>query len=137
MNDDPTLSAVLADLRAIRSWCSNHHKHPPESAVKYLATNQEVLRFFIRQLYSTTTEAQRCTIHSQHRELDETAVQEDWGSLADSIVETAVQLASGNGLAKFTDSDIPVLLRPIEYVKHLESCPYCESDLSLSPICLP
>ena len=132
MNSDPILSAVLADLWTIRTkWTQDHSRNPPAAVVQYLATNQEVLRFFISKLYSTTTMEERQAIQLEHRELDYSAVRD--GSLANEAVTRAVDIWSGDKLTDLTDDDINMLIRSIDYVKYL-NCPPCPIALHLSPI---
>lgn len=136
MNNDPILSALLTDLWAIRSWCNNNsNKLPPASVVPYLAENHELLRCHIHQLYTTTTKAKRETIHSGHRELDESIISGNSG-YTDALLDSVLLHASG--LIKITDDDINMLIRPLEYVKYLPFSDTCQRfSLSLSPIRLP
>jgi len=135
MNDDPTLSAILADLWKIRRWCGKHpSKKPPPSAVAYIAANKDALLFFIQQLDSTSR-ADRSSHHSQHRELDEAVTYSDC-SVARSAVGKAVMIETGNRLTELTDDDVNMIIRPIEYVKYL-NCDYCPDALDQSPIQLP
>jgi len=132
-NYDPALSAILADLRNLRHWCSNHpsQKMPP-SAVKYLCANENTILCLIEQLKSTPI-AERRALHSKYRELDENVIHDDC-TVAITAAKMACKVATG--LLVVTDDDVNMILRPIEYVKYIardESC----TPVVLSPIHLP
>jgi hypothetical protein len=134
MNNDPDLSAVLVDLGRIRHWCSQHpFQSPPQSAAEYIGANKDVLLFFISCLKSTSS-TDRATLHSRHRDLDESVITGDC-SLACSAVEEAHQSVTGNRLADVTDDDVNMILRVIEYVKYID-CDPCPHEVRHSPITL-
>jgi hypothetical protein len=131
-NYDPALASILADLKKLRRWCSNHpsQKVPP-SAVKYLCANETTILCLIEQLKSAPPDVLR-TLHSEHRELHE-GIMDDNCAVAISVAKKACMVEMG--LVEVTDDDVNMVLRPIEYVKYLdcESCP----PAVLSPIQLP
>lgn len=126
-------SAVAADLRAIRKWCSFHSQAPPSSAVAYIDANRELLLCLIDRA-SVIPSSERRLLLSRHRELDDAATLDDF-SVARQAVDQAHQVIAGNKLAEFLDDDVNMILRPIEYAKYVtsEDCP----QLTLSPLRLP
>lgn len=99
----------------------------------YVDANRELLLCLIDQA-SAISASERRLLQSQHRELDESAISDDF-SVARQSVEQAHEVVSGNKLAEFVDDDVNMILRPIEYAKYLtpEGCP----QLILSPVRLP
>jgi hypothetical protein len=100
--------------------------------VAYVDANRELLLCLIDQV-SAIPSSQRRLLRSQHSELDESAISDDF-SIARQAVEQAHEVIAGNKLAEFLDDDVNIL-RPIEYAKYptSEDCP----QLILSPVRLP
>jgi hypothetical protein len=134
MSPDPTVSAVLSDLREMRAWCSRTHKNPPPAAVAYLVANRKLLLCLIDAVSAIPIADRRDTCR-QHRELDETIIAGDL-SIARSAADKASSDGVRSGLAKMNDDDINMIIRPIEYLKYfpLGECP---DDTALSPVQLP
>jgi len=126
-------SAAAADLLAIRKWCTHHSQAPPSSAVAYVDANRELLLCLIDHVNAIPS-SERRLLRSQHRELDESAISDDF-SIARQAVDQAHEVIAGNKLAEFLDDDVNMILRPIEYAKHItsEDCP----QITLSPVRLP
>ena len=126
-------SAVATDLRAIRRWCNDHSQAPPSSAVAYVNANRELLLCLIDQV-SAIPNSERRLLLSRHRELDEAVISDDF-YVSRQAVQQAHEVFAGNKVVEFTDDDVNMILRPIEYAKYLtsEDCP----QLTLSPVRLP
>lgn len=130
MNYDPALSAILADLKKIKHWCSSHPtEEMPLSAVRYLCANEATILCLIERL-GTTSQDDRRTLFSQHRELDEGVISAD-GAFYRSLARKACDFEKYR-LVVVTDDDVNMILRSIEYVKYLD-CDSCPAVV-LSPI---
>ncbi len=135
---DPTLTAALADVARIKSWCSaNKIYELPHKAVDYLANNEKVLVFFISALYDGTTEQRRSAIHAANGYLDYAAIYAAFRGIAESTLHESIQQMSGNPLSLVTDDDVNMLLRVLEYVPHIDDARLCPIALSKSPLHLP
>ena len=137
MTTNSKAATILKDLWAIRTWSNNHNNQPPPPpAVAYVDANSKLLDCLI-DLVSKTPHADRRLLWSQHRELDESVTSSTYDfSISHTSVETARQVIAGNGLAKFSDDDVNMIIRSVEYTKYLDS-EDCDDPIVRSPIQLP
>jgi hypothetical protein len=115
--DSNTFQRLYADLTAL------HEELFPESGSdatqlrvrRYLRDNETVIResFYI---WRSLGQAGRSQLLGQHRQLDETAVDDRFVAFAEEILENA--LAGGPLLMPVTDDDVNVVRRVVNYAAH-------------------
>ncbi|MBI1923660.1 hypothetical protein HYR99_05365 [Candidatus Poribacteria bacterium] len=142
MNAQDIFLLLIKDLIKIKAVCRHEHlEKVPDIAMDYLAANHDLIRFYLKQVYTKIDDAQRGKLSSEHSNLHYSVV----GNFFYEIAELAIKVAEcwanptiqavplARSLTFVTEDDFDMLVRALEYAK------YCPLDahnytLKMSPI---
>lgn len=137
MSNQPTIELLISDLKKVRETCNRKSQDEiPEVAIQYLFVNRHLIEFYLKQLYSKTDKTQRSKLFEEHRELDHSAIDDGWYSIAEMAIrlaEDTVKYPSAASFFKITDDKIMCLLRGLEYAKYYPF-EFQDNVLRMSPI---
>jgi hypothetical protein len=130
------VATVLDDLRKAEKSLQRHGNSDP-AAFRYLTANREPLLAMIDLVYSGLDRARRAELLEIHRELDYSAVANEWRQLAVAAVEKGMEWSRAQDANRFMislkDDELHTLIRALNYAKYVD-CSTLEFDLRFSPI---
>jgi len=137
MSSRSILENLIKDLKRIRAFCIRKNlEYVPDIGMRYVVGNHDAIAFYLKQVYSKLDQNQRAELSRQHKELDYSAISDDFYDIAANPISDAKQywphpLVRAFGVAK--EDHIHMVIRVLEYAKYGSLDEYSD-ELAMSPI---